>query len=423
MDMDYLRKIARILRTDKDVIYFLEAYLGKLSKKSKVIEAIAKENEERIKQVLADLNLSFSASAKEVYQALITRLEKDDASLNRAMNYPDCHLHQGCLDIVSYLEKSFSFPDGFFLKKESFIRILEAQPPQKLLEVLGLNSVTQMFERYDWKEIGAALRFVEGGDWINQKLLPHYLSLSPSDFEERKIEIITLDQRWQEIATSFMKKKYHNISHLKELGVIFILPTKIEAKGQLMRTVALLIHYLNEVSFYSELFKKAALQPEKVFADILSSLIRGDVIDDRNAVKDNHWLIIQRYLAKDDENDWRLSFPHVNPEALHWEKAERGISLLGNSLGLKNFDFWQDLNWVGDYFVTETGVEVLVSFNLVDITMSLVQNKEMVKYLYHHQESLWNKIFASFVGWEKMEELIKENLIKGYLDPENIWSK
>ncbi len=77
--------------------------------------------------------------------------------------------------------------------------------------------------------------------------------------------------------------------------------------------------------------------------------------------------------------------------------------------------FWQNLNWVGDYFKSETGVDILVSFNLVDTAMALVKEKESIKYLYHHQEALWNKIFSEYFGEGKMEEMMKKNIIRGYL--------
>jgi len=78
--------------------------------------------------------------------------------------------------------------------------------------------------------------------------------------------------------------------------------------------------------------------------------------------------------------------------------------------------FWENLNWVGDYFNTEAGIDVLVSFNLIDTAMSLVKQKEFIKYLYHHQEALWNKIFTEYFGEEKMEELMKENIIRGWFE-------
>jgi len=48
--------------------------------------------------------------------------------------------------------------------------------------------------------------------------------------------------------------------------------------------------------------------------------------------------------------------------------------------------------------------------------MSLVKEKEMIKYLYHHQEALWNKIFISYLGQEKVEAIVKENLLKGWFE-------
>ena len=81
-------------------------------------------------------------------------------------------------------------------------------------------------------------------------------------------------------------------------------------------------------------------------------------------------MIIQRYLAKDDENDHRLFLPHVNPEALHWDRAETALAKI------EGLDFWKDLDLVGDFFRIETGGEILVSFNLVDTIMSLVKRRK-----------------------------------------------
>ena len=74
------------------------------------------------------------------------------------------------------------------------------------------------------------------------------------------------------------------------------------------------------------------------------------------------------------------------------------------------------MDWVGDYFKTPTGIEVLVSFNLVDAVMALIREKELEKYLFHHQESLWNKIFVDYFGEDKLEEVIKDNFTKGYVE-------
>ena len=48
---------------------------------------------------------------------------------------------------------------------------------------------------------------------------------------------------------SVCKEKYHNISHLKEMGVVFVIPITLGISGELMRMFILILHYLNEVPF------------------------------------------------------------------------------------------------------------------------------------------------------------------------------
>lgn len=415
--MEYYEKIARILRCDKDTIRSVESHLGGLTGNHGVMDAVGKENEARMKECLKTLGVPYVTTARKIYNALIMRIEADEKKLFDAMGSPKCGTTEGCVIINKFLFEAVPQRKGFFLKKERFIELLEKEPPPKIMQALSYQTVSEMFEKEDWREIAAALRFLEGNSWINTTLLPYYRELTPADFEERDIDMVAINEKWIEKATPFVAKKYHNISHLKELGIIFILPTNLHFDGELIRTVALLAHYLNEVPFYSNLFSKAAENPER-FSEQLVSLLRGDVLDERSVLIPGDWMIIQRYLGKDDENDWRLFEPHVNPEAIHWERAENIVGKVGEQCGVPELSFWENLNWVGDYFPTNTGIEVLVSFNLVDTAMSLVQKKEMIKYLYHHQEALWNKIFSSYFSENLMEGWMKEHLVRGYIRPD-----
>lgn len=413
--MEIYQRIARILRVDKDVIKDAVDFLEKKTGVTGVLAAIEAENKKSMEARLSQLGLTELSSAKEVFNALINKIGDDDRLLGDALGNPACSSTMGCSRIIKALDEEIGTVRGFFLKKEVFFSLLEEEPPHKIMAALGYTTVDDLLAHEDWRQVAAALRFLEGIEWINTKLLPRYSRLTPADFEERDVAMVALDEKWREVAKTFIAKKYHNISHLKELGLVFIIPTQINLPGELIRTLALLAHYAHEVPFYSTLFIRAAQNPSE-FSKQLISLLRGDVIDQRGADGPERWLVIQRYLAKDDEFDWRLFAPHVNPEAIHWEKAEHIVSLIGKRYGINDLIFWEHLNWVGDYFKTETGVEILVSFNLVDTSMALVMEKEMIKYLYHHQEALWNKIFSAHVGEEKAEELIKENLLKGYIE-------
>jgi hypothetical protein len=195
-----------------------------------------------------------------------------------------------------------------------------------------------------------------------------------------------------------------------------VIPIFLGVSGETLRLVALLLHYINEVKYYSDLFKY--FSNDKNFAQSIVSLLRGDVIEKLPPLSSGnrqYFLIIQRYLAKDDENDWRLFEPHINPEALHWQRAEEAIIRIPEAMKIKNeFEFWRDLGYVGDYFVSEVGVPVLVSFNIVDTVMALVRQKELLKYIYHHQEALWNKIFVSYFDESFMIDKIKQHILEGY---------
>ena len=413
-------KIAKVLRTDKDNVRLLEEKLSALTGKKDVMSKIVEENEATIRNRLDFLGLGRKITAKQIYDALISKIEADNDELFKVLDSPSASISSDWQRVLEIAQNISDKQKGLFLKQEKAVELLKNQPPQKILQVLNYKSVDELLEKENIFEIFSALRFVEGSEWLNENFFKQYKNLKPGDFEKREIKVLALPERWVQIAQNFIKHKYHNISHLKELGIIYIIPLSLNISGETMRNFSLIFHYFNEVKFYSELFEKFAGDANS-FAKNLISLLRGDAIDEhlpRPAPGKTQWLIIQRYLAKDDENDWRLFEPHINPEAMHWERAEKMLVKAGEVLNNFSADlaFWQNLNWIGDYFGTEAGIDVLVSFNLIDTAMSLVKEKELIKYLYHHQEALWNKIFTEYFNEEKIEEMMKENIVKGWFE-------
>lgn len=414
--MQAYEKIAKILRTDKDNIRAITDRLEVVTGKKGVMDKIIEENEAMIKSRCGILKISENPRARDIYDTLIKRVESDNEAVHKFLGFPRANFAEDWGKILTTTKMILNQPKGFFLKKEKALEFLKTKPPNRVIKSLGYRNVDELIKNEDFFEIFSSLRFIEGAEWLNSEFLPQYATLKPSDFEEREFMTIALSKKWGDLAQEFINKKHHNISHLKELGLIYIIPIELNISAETLRNFALILHYFNEVAFYSKLFVKLA-QDEQTFAQSFISLLRGDVPDSRLPKSDkSQWLIIQRYLAKDDQYDWRLFEPHVNPEALHWEKAERMLILISREL--KGFpadlSFWHELNWIGDYYKTDAGLDVLVSFNLVDVAMDLVKRKEMTKYLYHHQESLWNKIFIEYFGEKKMEELIEDNIIKGW---------
>ncbi len=432
-------KIAKILRADKNYVEKIAQHLSGITKREGVMEAIMAENEEKMGDRMLRLDVERNAGAKEISDALISKIEADNHIITQALGTPSLKKMSDYEGIVEAIKKVKGIERGFFMKKEKAIEFLKKEPPKKILAFLKYDSVDAMLEKEDLFEVMSALRFIEGNEWLNDVFFKQYALLTPSDFEEREIVIRPLPEKWGSAAQEFVKKKWHNISHLKEMGVVFVIPLTLGISGELLRMMALVFHYLNEVPFYSDMFRRCTEFPE-TFAENVISLLRGDVLDRHMPEGEKTlWLVVQRYLTKEDENEWRLFVPHLNPEAIHWTKAGQDIMKLGEVLGDGGVDpvvktrsadaernrvstngvdlsFWAGLDWVGDFFKDELGEDTLVSFNLVDTVMSLVEEKESIKFMYHHQEALWNQIFASYFSFEEMEKFSKDYLLQGYFE-------
>lgn len=403
-------KIADILRIPAGDLYALDAKMAKATGKTSVIEDVAAENEKRVLLIRNMFGLYKHATAEQAYGVLLDALRQSDAELYELFRKPDGTSMEGLHTLFNFAREFADPSDGFFMKPEKAKEFLYRFPPQNIMSALGYGSVKELLEKESLFEIYAALRVVEGSEWLNTVFFKAYEALTPSDFESRPIVMTVLSGKWLAIAKKFQKKKYHNVSHLKELGVIFVIPDQIDTPGETMRLYGLLSHYLHEVSFYAKLIRRYAQRDD--FSGRLISLFRGDVPNPDDAKGDTPvWLIVQRYLAKDDERHPLLFTPHVNPEALHWRKTERDIAKLNDRFPFVNVGFWYNLEFVGEFFKNEKdGSQMLVSFDLLDNIMALVMEKHMVKYLYHQQEAMWNKLFMEYVGGQEvMERLMIEH--------------
>ena len=67
------------------------------------------------------------------------------------------------------------------------------------------------------------------------------------------------------------------------------------------------------------------------FSRLILSLIEENV-KEIFTVENGDWLIVQRYLSKENPKDPRLFLPRVNPEALHWSRGERDFGIILKTL-------------------------------------------------------------------------------------------
>ena len=388
----------------------LEKEMESLTLRRNVFQGLKVENEEKIKTTLKSLKLK-KPSLEEIRSGLREAIFRHEEELLKVLSrMPGPSDFERAVALAPQIAK---VGKGFFLKKSYAVNILEKRPPQNLLKFLGYRTVAELLRNHDVIEAFSALRFMESDKWMHETFGQAYSHFTADDFEERAIELRVLGPEWHEVALQFVAKKHHNVSQLKEFGVIFLNPVKEDMPGKFLRDFALLLHYLYEVEFYAKLFKKYS--QDKDFAEKFKAFLRGDVLD-KESLKKGEWLIVQRYLFKQNPADPRLYLPRVNPESLHWGRAERALTAFkprGARLGLK---MWHDLDWVAGIF--GNGKEELGSFDLEDNAMSAVSFNEGKKEFlgYHQREALWFKIFSEYAGSEeKVEELLIKNFVKGII--------
>jgi len=408
--MEQIEDIAKLLGADEQKLKVLTHAMETFTGKGDVVQKILVEGKEKIAHMLETLGIS-DQSAESIIRSIEEFLFREDARLFELLGKPDLAQADSIERIINKVhEATGDNLAGTFLKKNRAKEMISSTPPQNIIKLLGYSGVDELLSREPIEEIFAAMRFVETREWMNTVFLKEYEKLTSQDFEERPIALIVLNQKWLSVAQEFLHKKHHNVSHLKELGIVFIIPIPLNVPGDTLRMFSLVLHYLYEVPFYARLIERYA-KDSSTFAQNFISFIRGDVGSKAPEGEGTppRWLIIQRYLAKENPDDPLLAIPHVNPEAIHWAKAQHALIKV-----FDDFSMFYNLDSVGDLFLTSEGALRLVSFDLVDNVMGLVEPE--VKFFYHYREALWNKIFIEFMGEESLEEMIIQNLDKGYIE-------
>ena len=135
-------------------------------------------------------------------------------------------------------------------------KLLKQLPPKKLMKQLGYRSVDSMLKRENINELLGVLRFSEGDAWL-ERFIKSYKKLSPQDFESRDIEILLLDdRRYWILARNFVHKRASNITHLKEMGLVVMMPMSVDdLRGLSLMMLILVLRNIDEVRAYSALFK------------------------------------------------------------------------------------------------------------------------------------------------------------------------
>lgn len=348
----------------------------------------------------------------ELYQGLFNLVKKHDVFLAERIGGVDPEDVAAMLARITEVIEALDVPKKAWVLKHSVAKkLLKSMPPKHVMKQLGYRSIDSMVKRESTAELFGAIRFMESSDWID-KFVGQYKTLKPTDFENRSVEVLNLGpEKWGNAAVEFVKLKRHNITHLKELGAVIILPLPIKRlPGITIAVLPLILHYINEIRLYSSFFKS-----QQVRADFSSILVNTLISDPGKHVSVGgqhiHWRVIHRHFGTSSRPHPEMFEPHVEPEDLLWRRAEETLYRLEPAL-----HFWYDMDYVGVIFDDRP-----ISFNLTDMAVSYLNNLAYGDQSIHHmRDSLWNEIYLRYIGEEALEKQVLRQLDTDLLDPESV---
>lgn len=352
-------------------------------------------------------------TGKELYQALFNLIKLHDGFLAKRIGISDPTDANEALPRIKATIEELDIPKHAWVLKHSVAkRLLKATPPKRVMKQLGYRSIDSFLKRENVAEVFGAIRFLETPEW-QHAFVQKYKKLTPTDFETRDIAIVLLDpKRFGDAAMQHVHAKRHNVTHLKELGAIVVIPMPVaKMPGITITTLPMLIHYINEIRLYSAFFKMQQVRSD--FSELLIATLIDDPADHAVMASQRiHWRVIQRYFGRVEANDHPEIFePHVMPEDLHWRKAEEVLYRLEPAL-----HFWHDMD-----YVALPHSDRPISFNLLDMAVSYVNGLTYGhQAVYHFRESLWNEIYTRYMGQPALEQQVLKQLDNERLAPELI---
>ncbi len=337
----------------------------------------------------------------ELYHGLLGLARLHDRHLGQALGSRDPADVARMIPLLKQGADKLNIPKKCWaLRSSAAKRLLMQLPPKQTMRCLGYKSVSSMLKRENMNVLFVAMRFAESSAWYRQ-LLRLYRTLTPSDFEPRDIQIEILPQRvWLRLSTNNSQTTPKSIVQVKELGLVMLLPMSVKRlSGFCLAAFPRIIHYMNEIRIYSSFLKLQQVKPD--FGAIVSKLLLDDphcaILHTGQAL---HWRVLVRYFGQQTSVP-ALFDTHLQLEDLQWRQAEDVIYRIEPSL-----HFWHNLDWVG---TADQGQAV--SFNLMDIAASLVNNLPFTKRsIYHLHDSLYNELMSRYLAVGSIQDHVIKQL-------------
>lgn len=340
---------------------------------------------------------------KELYAALQNLAAVHDGFLKKKFHLSQWAAPENFAEDVQFIFERLRFNRRSWLLKPSVIRrILRQHSPKTLIKSLGYRTAESMVKRESPEVILFLALQMESNTWL-QQLEKHLKTVSSADFEERLIEVRALDDpRYAEVAHQLAVKYHTFVFSTPLVGSIFVFqPSVAIMPGTLLLAVLMTLrevtelqaahsqlrHYQMDGSFGQKLMDTLHQRNQK------TASVAGHPFD---------WRLIHRHYGSGSVESHPLIFqPHLQPEDMAYRRAEEILYRVEPAL-----HFWHGIEFVG--LPTQAGI---ISFNLLDVLMNLVNGVSLERRRDSHLgPALWDELLLRYMHQPAIEADLLGNL-------------
>lgn len=295
-------------------------------------------------------------TSHELYMSLRQRVKDDNERIGRSIGieHPNA-VGEASPRIIAAIRSEFASAQCFVPKTSRIKTMLKHNPPKKVMESLHYRSIDSMLKHEQTNHLVMIARYIEDDAW-NERHEAELAMLTASDFESRNIEIFWLDKAVLVDAFAKTNVQHHLVIHAKEVGCVAIAPTTEKViNSYTIRTVSLLVHYIQELLYFSSYAK--VVMTDQAFGKQYARAIVGEHDSHfQLAQYPLHWRSMHYAVHEGKFSD--VFPPHVSSDDWHTKRANDTLHAINDVV-----DFWRDYSYVIG------GEEDYVSANVIDVAI------------------------------------------------------
>jgi hypothetical protein len=344
----------------------------------------------------------------ELYQALINLAGIHDDFLLRRLGLSNVsEVHELSSRIVHFVNKLNVPKKVWVVKHVAIKRILKQQVPRRAMKALGYRSLDSLLKREPMGKLVLLLPLLESEHWY-ELFVQRYQQLTPVDFEQRHVEILSLDgPEWHLVAQELNALGKGDVIANKELGVVALVPYTHASAGFTITRLPTILHELSELRLHSAYLKLMQTRPN--FGQLVCESVSNGRIDDvyiaGHAVS---WRTIHKHIVRDGQLP-EVFEPHVATEDFEHYKTEELLYKLEPAL-----HFWHEMEYVGVYRDGQA-----ISFNLLDAARNYAQQKPFSKQTTTYlKTALSDQLLLRYLSLPHVESRVFTQLDYQVFDPE-----